>query len=170
MIQQQAGGQAAALFRSLLLNCVQNRTDGSPQGEQSSYIIRTGEEATMFKNPITNFEIPTEIRNHAEQSVKQAKTAFDDFMTTAQKTAAAFEGQAAGVKASAKEIGEKAMAFAEKNISASFEFAQKVVRAKDIQELTQLQTEFVKAQMATFVEQAKALGQTVAKDAVRPAA
>jgi phasin family protein len=60
------------------------------------------------------------------------------------------------------------MAFVEKNVATSFEFAQKVVRAKDIQELTQLQTEFVKTQMPTFVEQARALGQIVAQDAVRP--
>ena len=124
----------------------------------------------MFKNPMANFEIPTEMRNHAEQSVAQAKKAFDDFMTTAQKAAAAFEGQAAGTQASAKEISKKAMAFAEKNIATSFEFAQKLVRAKDIQELTQLQTEFVKAQIPAFAEQAKALGQTLAKDAVRPTA
>jgi phasin len=117
---------------------------------------------------MANFEIPTEMRNHAEQSVEQAKKAFDDFITAAQKAVTAFEGQAAGAKASAKNTGEKAMAFAEKNVATSFEFAQKVVRAKDIQELMQLQTEFVKTQMPAFVEQARALGQTVAQDAVRP--
>jgi hypothetical protein len=36
--------------------------------------------------------------------------------------------------------------------------------------LTQLQTEFVNAQIPAFAEQAKTLGQTVVKDAVRPAA
>jgi phasin len=122
----------------------------------------------MLKDPTANFEIPTEMRNLAEQSVEQAKKAFDDFITAAQKAVTAVEGQAAGAKASTKNIGEKAMAFVEKNVAASFEFAQKVVRAKDIQELTQLQTEFVKTQMPTFVEQARALGQTVAQDAVRP--
>jgi len=122
----------------------------------------------MLKDPMANFEIPTEMRNLAEQSVEQAKKAFDDFITAAQKAVTAVEGRAAGAKASTKNIGEKAMAFVEKNVAASFEFAQKVVRAKDIQELTQLQTEFVKTQMPTFVEQARALGQTVAQDAVRP--
>jgi phasin len=122
----------------------------------------------MLKNPMANFEISTEMRNRAEQSVDQAKKAFGDFIMAAQKTVAAFEGQAAGAQLSAKDIGEKAMAFAEQNVATSFEFAQKVVRAKDIQELTQLQTEFVKSQMPTFVEQARALGQTVAKDVVRP--
>ena len=122
----------------------------------------------MLKDPMANFEIATEMRNLAEQSVEQAKKAFDDFITAAQKAVTAVEGQAAGAKASTKNIGEKAMAFVEKNVATSFEFAQKVVRAKDIQELTQLQTEFVKTQMPTFVEQARALGQTVAQDAVRP--
>jgi phasin len=123
---------------------------------------------TMLKNPMANFEIPTEMRNLAEQSVEQAKKAFDDFITAAQKAVTAVEGQTAGAKASTKNIGEKAMAFAEKNVATSFEFAQKVVRAKGIQELTQLQTDFVKTQMPAFVEQARALGQTVAQDAVRP--
>ena len=122
----------------------------------------------MLKNPMANFEIPTEMRNLAEQSVEQAKKAFDDFITAAQKAVTAVEGQTASANASTKNIGEKAMAFAEKNVATSFEFAQKVVRAKDIQELTQLQTDFVKTQMPAFVEQARALGQTVAQDAVRP--
>ena len=122
----------------------------------------------MLKDPMANFEIPTEMRNLAAQSVEQAKKAFDDFITAAQKAVTAVEGHAAGAQASTKNIGEKAMAFVEKNVATSFEFAQKVVRAKDIQELTQLQTEFVKTQMPTFVEQARALGQTVAQDAVRP--
>lgn len=122
----------------------------------------------MLKNPVANFEIPTEMRNLAEKSVEQAKKAFDDFITAAQKAVTAVEGQTASANASTKNIGEKAMAFAEKNVATSFEFAQKVVRAKDIQELTQLQTEFVKTQMPTFVEQARALGQTVAQDAACP--
>ena len=122
----------------------------------------------MLNNPVANFEIPSEMRDLAERSVEQAKKAFDDFITVAQKAVTAVEGQTAGAKASTKNIGEKAMAFAEKNVATSFEFAQKVVRAKDIQELTQLQTEFVKTQMPAFVEQARALGQTVAQDAVRP--
>ena len=122
----------------------------------------------MLKDPMANFEIPTEMRNLAAQSVEQAKKAFDDFITAAQKAVTAVEGHATGAKANTKNIGEKAMAFAEKNVATSFEFAQKVVRAKDIQELMQLQTEFVKTQMPAFVEQARALGQTVAQDAVRP--
>jgi hypothetical protein len=48
--------------------------------------------------------------------------------------------------------------------------AKNILIAPPVKELTQLQTEFVNAQIPAFAEQAKALGQTVVKDAVRPAA
>ena len=53
------------------------------------------------------------------------------------------------------------------------EFAQKLVRAKDLEEMTRLQTEFMQRQMQTLAEQAQELGQTAtraAMDAARPKA
>ena len=47
----------------------------------------------------------------------------------------------------------------------SFEFAQKLVRAKDIQEVMALQQEFLKSQMQAMQAQAKDLGATAAKAA-----
>ena len=51
------------------------------------------------------------------------------------------------------------MTFAEQNIANSFEFAQKLVRAKDIQEVMALQQEYLQSQMKAMSEQAKDLGQ-----------
>ena len=50
------------------------------------------------------------------------------------------------------------MSFAEQNIANSFEFAQKLVRAKDIQEVMALQQEYLQTQMKAMSEQAKDLG------------
>ena len=61
-------------------------------------------------------------------------------------------------QSSAKDVGEKVMGFAEQNIANSFEFAQKLVRAKDVQELMALQQEFLASQMKAMSEQAKDLG------------
>jgi len=58
----------------------------------------------------------------------------------------------------AKDVGQKAMGFAEQNIANSFEFAQKLVRAKDLQEVMALQQEFLASQMKAMSEQAKDLG------------
>jgi phasin len=124
----------------------------------------------MSKDPL-NFDVPTQMRQFAEQSVEQAKKAVDGFMTAAQKTASALETHAATAQGSAKDVGQKAMAFAEQNIANSFEFAQKLVRAKDVQEVMALQAEFMKAQMQTMASQAKELGTTATKaamDAAKP--
>lgn len=115
----------------------------------------------MLKNPMGNFEIPGEMRTMAEQSVVQARQAFDGFMSAAQKAIERVEEQTAAAQAGAKGAGEKAMGFAEKNISSTFDFAQRLVRAKDIEEMMRIQSEFMRAQMETLGSQAKELGQAV---------
>ena len=105
-----------------------------------------------------NFEVPTQMRQFAEQSVEQARKAVDGFMTAAQKAVATAEAQAVTAQSSAKDVGAKAMSFAEQNIANSFEFAQKLIRAKDIQEVMALQQEYLQTQMKAMSEQAKDLG------------
>lgn len=125
----------------------------------------------MTKDPMGNFEAPQDMRRFAEQSVEQARNAFDGFITAAQKAMSTFEGQTAAAQASAKDIGQKAITFAQHNVAASFEFAQRIARARDMQEVMQLQAEFMKAQMQTLAEQAKDIGQSVtrsAMDAAKP--
>ncbi len=46
----------------------------------------------MAKDPMSSFEIPSEMRNLAEQSVEQARKAFDGYMTAAQQAVEALEG------------------------------------------------------------------------------
>ena len=115
----------------------------------------------MAKSPMESFEIPAEMRNVAEQSVVQARQAFDGFMSAAQKAMSKWEEQTAVAQAGAKNAGEKVMSFAEQNMATSFEFAQRLVRARDLDEMMRLQAEFVKSQMETLTEQAKELGQGV---------
>ena len=124
----------------------------------------------MTVDPKWNLEVPTQMRQFAEQSVEQAKKAVDGFLTAAHKTAVTVESQTATAQTGAKDMGQKVMGFAEQNIATSFDFAQKLVRAKDIQEVMALQTEFLKSQMQTMTEQAKELGGAAAKamEAAKP--
>jgi hypothetical protein len=62
----------------------------------------------------------------------------------------------------------KAMSFAENNVNAAFDLAQKLVRAKDVNEVLALQAEFAKAQMAAMQTQTKELG-AVAQDVIASA-
>jgi len=106
------------------------------------------------------FEIPSEMRAMAEKSVDQARQAFDGFVTAAHKAVSTFEGQAETARKGAKDVTEKAMTFVERNIAASFELAQQLVRAKDIQEVLRLQADYVRTQMQALTEQAKELGES----------
>jgi phasin len=119
----------------------------------------------MAKSPTGGFEIPVEMRNVAEQSVVQARQAFDGFMSAAQKAMNKWEEHAAAAQAGAKDTSQRIMDFAEQNVSTSFEFAQRLVRAKDLDEMVKLQGEFVRSQMETLSEQAKELGQGAAQAA-----
>ena len=122
----------------------------------------------MADNP-WNFDVPTQMRQFAEQSVEQAKKAVDGFLTAAQKTAAAIETQANTAQSGAKDVRERVMSFAEQNIANSFEYAQKLVRAKDVQEVMALQQEFLSAQMQAMQAQAKDLGSAATQAAANAA-
>lgn len=125
----------------------------------------------MAKESVGTFEIPREMRSLAEQSIQQARKALDSFFTAAEKAAATLEGQASAAQIGAKDMRRKAMTLAEKNLARSFEFAEKLVQARDAEEVVRLQTQFVAEQMQALAEQAQELGQAVtrsAMEAVRP--
>ena len=115
-----------------------------------------------------HFEIPRDLRVFAEKSVEQAKQAFDGFISAAHQAVSALEGQAETARKGARQVTEKAINFAEQNMAKSFELAQQLVRAKDVQEVMRLQTDFIRSQMQVLTEQAKELGENAgqaAKDA-----
>ena len=120
----------------------------------------------MANDPFNNFEVPTQMRQFAEQSLEQARKAVDGFLNQAQKAVTTVETQANAAQSNAKDMGQKAMGFAEQNIANSFECAQKLVRAKDIQEVMALQQEYLQSQMKAMSEQAKDLGSTASKAAM----
>jgi phasin len=117
----------------------------------------------MANGTNTNFEIPPEMRAMAEKSVEQARKAFDVFATAAQQAVTTAENQAKGVQSGAREAGQLAMRFAERNIASSFDFARALVRAKDSREVMALHAEYANSQIATLTEQAKELSETAKK-------
>lgn len=106
-----------------------------------------------------NFEIPAEMRAFAEKSMEQAKQAFDSFCSATQKAVRTVDQQAAG----AKDVGELAMRFAERNVAASFAFAERLVRAKDSQEIMSLHADYVKGQISAFSDQTREITKRAAK-------
>jgi phasin len=111
------------------------------------------------------YEVPAEMREFAERSVAQARKAFEGFMGAVQKSSTALEPAANPALTGAKDVSAKAVTFAETNVNAAFDLAEKLVHAKDVQEVMQLQSDYLKAQMTTIQDQAKELGAVMQKAA-----
>lgn len=124
------------------------------------------EKPTQNPTAFGDFKIPNEVRNFAEQSVEQARKAFDTFVAASLKAAGTVEGQASAAQEGAKDVRHKAIAFAERNVATSFDFAQRLVRARDVDEVMRVQAEFIQSQLVALTEQAQELGQTVTKAAM----
>jgi phasin len=125
----------------------------------------------MSENGREGFEIPKDMRSMAEASLDQARKAFEKFLAGAQQTAGTIEERGATVAAGAKDIGAKAVSYAEKNVQASLDYAEKLLHAKDLTEIMRLHSEYVQAQMRSLAEQASEMGQLVSRaalDAAKP--
>jgi phasin len=117
------------------------------------------------------FAIPKDMRAMAEASFDQARKAFDKFMESARSTAGNIEDRRDAVRVGAREIGTKAVSYAEKNVQASLDYAQSLLKAKDLPEVMKLHSEYVQSQMRALAEQASEMGQIVSRaamDATRP--
>jgi phasin len=117
----------------------------------------------MATNPAEQFQIPPEMRAIAAKTVEQAKQAVEGFISAAQRTVTTFEGKAETARKGAKDVGQMAMTYAEQNLASSFDFAQQLVRAKDVQEMLELQTSYIRTQMQVLAEQAKEIGESTRK-------
>jgi phasin len=112
--------------------------------------------------------LPPEMRKFAEQSVQQARKAFDDLMTATQKAVSTFEGHASSVQTNALELQRKVVGYSERNVAASLEFAQKLMQAKAPDDVMKLHADYVKAQMQALTEQARDIAQHASKAATPP--
>jgi phasin len=112
-------------------------------------------------DPKFNDFFSPEMRAFAEQSVQQAQKAFDDLMGATQRAVSTFEGQANA----ARDMQRKVVTFSERNVASSLEFAQKLLQAKDTEDVFKLHADYVKTQMQVLSEQAKELAQHASRAA-----
>ena len=105
-----------------------------------------------------NFQVPEEMRTMAERSVTQTRQALDSFLEAARRTAETMEQTTDKVQAGAKGMAQRTLSSAEQNIRTSLDYAERLVRAKDLQEAAQIQSEFVRTQSEAMQAQMKEFG------------
>lgn len=117
----------------------------------------------MTTDPMKSFEIPADMRKFAEQSVAQARQAFDGFMSAASRTVSDMEARANTASSGVRDVSGRAIGFAQRNIAASFDFAQKLVQARNVEDVLKLQQDYIQEQIRALNEQAKELGEVASK-------
>jgi phasin len=122
----------------------------------------------MPKEANANFEITAEMRNFAEKSMEQARQAFDSFVAATQQAVNTVESRAATARSGVKDAVDLAMRFSERNVAASFEFAQRLLHAKDAKDVAAIHAEYVSSQIAALTDQAKELSKQASKLAGTP--
>ena len=123
----------------------------------------------MNENGHDAFEIPKDMRSMADASFDQARKTFEKFLAGAHATAGSLEERGDTVRAGAKDITAKAMAYAEKNVQASLDYAQSLLHAKDLTQVMRLHGDYVQSQMRALTEQASEMGQIVGRAAMEAA-
>ena len=115
------------------------------------------EEATMGDN--SKFQgVSDEMRKMAEINIAKAKEAVDEFMKEASGAYEKVDASVQAARSGARDMNQMASEYAEANVNAAFDFAQKLVRARDPQEIVALQQRFLKAQVEQLNNQVRELG------------
>ena len=101
----------------------------------------------------------------AEKSVEQTKEAYDRLMEGARQAQGMFANSTNVMGVNGKEIQEKTMQYAEANVQASFDLAERLVKAKDLQEVMEIQTQYARQQMEAYTQQAQEISRMMAEAA-----
>jgi hypothetical protein len=94
----------------------------------------------------------------AEQIAKQTQGAMENYFGWLQKTMSALPW-------SDTNLDRILLGYATQNVTVTFAFVRKLSQAKNFQDVVKIQTEFMNAQLNSFNDQAKIIGEIYAKAA-----
>ncbi len=97
-------------------------------------------------DPKLTMEVPLQVREFAEKSVDQAEKAISSFMESATKSISVVPGPMT-------EVAKQALAVTEAGLKAQFEHARKLMQAKSINEVMELQSQFLRGQFGAVTDQ-----------------
>jgi phasin len=108
-----------------------------------------------------SFSVPEEVREVLDQGVQQARTGFEKMMQAADEAARGIDEKAGSAQKQALDMRRKTMAFTEQNVAAAFDLAARLVKAKSVDEVMKLQTEYMTKTFASMRGQIQEAGQAI---------
>ncbi|HET7124540.1 MAG TPA: phasin family protein [Bradyrhizobium sp.] len=103
------------------------------------------------------------MREMAQTTLGKAKDAVSKYIAESQKLREKADASVRATYSTAKEMNEKAVAYAEANVQAGFELAERLLQAKDPQEMGTIYQNHLKEQMEKMNEQFRELGSLVTR-------
>ncbi|MFY9952287.1 phasin family protein [Bradyrhizobium sp.] len=105
------------------------------------------------------------MREMAQTTLDKAKDAMSKYMAESQKLREKADVNVRATYSTAKEMNEKAVAFAEANVRAGFELAERLLQAKNPQEMGAVYQSHLKEQMEKMNAQFREVGSLMSKPA-----
>jgi phasin len=121
----------------------------------------TNPTAQIAMDPKMTMQVPDAVRDLAAKTIDQAEMAFIMFFDVAKKSMTS-------IRNPGTEISKQALSFTEQNMKAAFDHARKLVRATDLQQAMQIQSEFLKSQFTNAAQHMQQISGAIvpsAKDA-----
>ena len=136
-------------------------------GEQVSQSVDNVTE--LFKG--VNMAVPEAVRSLAEQTVTQSREAYENAKGAMEEAVDVLEKSIDQTGQGVAAINRKALGIAQENLNTSFDLAKELAGAKNVAEIMELQSSFVRKQFETFAAQAeefRALSAQITTDAISP--
>jgi phasin len=105
-----------------------------------------------------DFQIPQELREFAEKNIEQARAAYGQLTEAMTQAVRAWSAPSTVMASEFKVVQERAIQFAKENADAGFTLASELAKAKDLQDILRLQSNFAQTQMQSYARQAQELG------------
>ena len=96
------------------------------------------------------------VRDFADKGVETARSAVEYLLNTAQSAAQAVQSESRSKGPEGASV-EKGFEFAKENVTAIFDFAQKLVRTPDLKQAAQLNADFIKSRAVVVNKQLEEL-------------
>ena len=110
-----------------------------------------------------DFQIPQELREFAEKNIEQARAAYGQLTEAMTQAVRAWSAPSTVVASGFKVVQERAIQFAKENADAGFTLASELAKAKDLEDILRLQSNFAQTQMQSYARQAQELGGLMAE-------
>ena len=110
-----------------------------------------------------DFQIPQELREFAEKNIEQARAAYGQLTEAMTQAVRAWSAPSTVMASGFKVVQERAIQFAKENADAGFALASELAKAKDLQDILRLQSNFAQTQMQSYARQAQELGGLMAE-------